>query len=123
MKTGSAVLYTIGRIFNIIAMLATIVLIIVGIVSLANTQAVVQADTSGQLTTEVVKATGTMLLIVGIITTIILIVAFVVAGFAKKALNDGKKNSTPHIIMLIIGIISGDLFYLIGAILGLVSDN
>ena len=42
---------------------------------------------------------------------------------ALKRLDNNEKNSTPHIITLVLGAVGGDLFYLVAGILGIVNAS
>ena len=121
MKTASKVMYTIGRIFNIFAIIACVVLIVVGIVAMVVPGKL--AETAEDITTpDEAKAMGMTILITGAVLFVVYTVICALAGHARKALNNNKTENAPHIIMIIVGIF-GDIFYLLGGIFGLVGEH
>ena len=121
MKTASKVMYTIGRIFNIFAIIACVVLIVVGIVAMVVPGKL--AEASEDITTpDEAKAMGMTILITGAVLFVVYTVICALAGHARKALNNNKTENAPHIIMIIVGIF-GDIFYLLGGIFGLVGEH
>ena len=121
MKTASKIMYTIGRIFNIIAIIACVILIVVGIVAMVAPGKL--AEASDEIaTTDEAKAMGMTILITGVVLFVVYTVICAIAGHAKKALNNNKTENAPHILMIIIGIF-GDIFYLLGGVFGLVAEH
>lgn len=121
MKTASKVMYTIGRIFNILAIIACVILIVVGIVAMVMPGKL--AESSDDITTaDEAKAMGMTILITGAVLFAVYVVICALAGQARKALNNNKTENAPHIIMIIVGIF-GDIFYLLGGIFGLVGEH
>ena len=124
MKTASKVMYTIGRIFNIIALIIALLILILGIVCAASPnfqeKLIESSDDVADLTAA--KAYGITLIIIGAVMIVIYSVLCALASHASKALNNTKKENAPHIIMIIIGIF-GDIFYLLGGIFGLVAES
>ena len=121
MKTASKIMYTIGRIFNIFAIIACVVLIVVGIVAMVVPGKL--AEASEDITTpDEAKAMGMTILITGAVLFVVYTVICALAGHARKALNNNKTENAPHIIMIIVGIF-GDIFYLLGGIFGLVGEH
>ena len=121
MKTASKIMYTIGRIFNIIAIIACVILIVVGIVAMVAPGKL--AEASEDITTpDEAKAMGMTILITGAVLFVVYTVICALAGHARKALNNNKTENAPHIIMIIVGIF-GDIFYLLGGIFGLVGEH
>ena len=121
MKTASKVMYTIGRIFNIFAIIACVVLIVVGIVAMVVPGKL--AEASEDITTpDEAKAMGMTILITGAVLFVVYTVICALAGHARKALNNNKTENAPHILMIIIGIF-GDIFYLLGGIFGLIGEH
>ena len=76
-----------------------------------------------ELTAEQIAVLGVGLIVAGVISLIIEIVVLVFASKAIKAVGDGAKSNAPHIIMIVIGVIGSDIFYLLGGIFGLVSES
>lgn len=113
MKNASETMYRIGRIFNFILLGIYAILIVVNLVSM------IVGLTDSNRSAQVSSAVS------GLITNIILIALTVVLLFlAKKAMTDIEAdgtNQTPHILMIVFGVLTGDVFYLLGGIFGLVA--
>ena len=121
MSSASKIMYTIGRIFNIIAIVVTIIIVIIGIVGLAAPDKL--AGASEDLPdANAARAYGLVCLITGAILLVVYSIVCAIAGYARRALNNGKKDKAPHILMIIIGVF-GDIFYLLGGIFGLVAEG
>ncbi len=121
MKTASKVMYTIGRIFNILAIIACVILIVVGIIAMVMPGKL--AESSDDITTaDEEKAMCMTILITGAFLFVVYVVICALAGHARKALNNNKTENAPHIIMIIVGIF-GDIFYLLGGIFGLIGEH
>ena len=121
MKSASKVMYTIGRVFNIIAIVLFAILLIFGIVFAATPDKIVELS-EDFAEADAARAYGVTLIIVAAIFLIIYSVICGLAGHARKALNNGRTDKAPHIIMIIVGVF-GDIFYLLGGIFGLVAER
>ncbi len=119
MGKASKVMYIIGRVFNIIEIVMSILTIVGGIIVLT----MPNLFTGTQLPSTQLNAIGLGLIIGGIIALLVSIIVLALATNAQNSLNNGAKENGPHIIMLVIGLLSGDVFYTLGAIFGLVSEN
>lgn len=122
MKATSKIFYTIGKIFNIIGIVATALCLIGGIVVLALAPQI-SANVDGEYSTLAIRTLGIGLIIGCAIGLAIEIVVLCVAIYASKALDNGKRDNVPHITIIVIGVISGDIFYLIAGICGLIEEN
>lgn len=122
MKTTSKIFYTIGKIFNIIGIVVTALCLIGGIVVLALAPQI-SANVDGEYSTLAIRTLGIGLIIGCAIGLAIEIVVLCVAIYASKALDNGKRDNVPHITIIVIGVISGDIFYLIAGICGLIEEN
>ena len=122
MKKASRIMYTLGVVFNIIGLILVITLPILGGIGYANPEEVVK-QSSQEMTVEDVKAASLTLIIIGVIYIVVYLVVLILALHAKKAVKNDKRENAPHIIMIVIGAISVDVFYLLGGIFGLVSEN
>lgn len=121
MASASKIMYTIGRIFNIIAIIGTLIILILGIVCLAAPGKFV--GTGEDFTDEnAVMAYGLILAVTGGILLVVYSIICALAGHARRALNNGRKDNAPHIMMIIVGVF-GDIFYLLGGIFGLVAES
>ena len=125
MKDASRILYTIGKIFNIIGLVVSLLCLILPIMILANSQLFFdqqKASAGNRMTLAQIQVLGVILLVVLIIGIVFEIVALLLAIHASKKLNNNTKEVAPHVIMIIVGILCS-IFYLIGGILGLVAEE
>ena len=120
MAKTSKIMYTIGRIFNIVSMVCCALLVIVGIILTAGA-----GSFAGDLDMEKgeLLIMGAALLGSGIASFIIELVVYLLASKAQKTIGNGTTEKGPHIMMIIIGAIGGDIFYLLGGIFGLVAES
>ena len=122
MKKASRILYTIGLVFNIIAIVGIAIWMIVALVGMLNAEEAFKAQTDVQ-DFEEFKAALLVLFIVPIVLLVVEIVVLIIAIWARKAVNNNKKELAPHIIMIVIGAISTDILYLLGGIFGVVGES
>ena len=126
MKSASRVMYIIGKVFNIIEMVLTPFIVVLGALCIAYKSEVFNKLVEEHLTTltsaEQVKYLGISLIIFGVVSFIISIVVFLLAKKASRSLENGDKSTTPHVIMLIIGIF-GDVFYFLAGLFCVLSIN
>ncbi|MBO4572826.1 MAG: hypothetical protein J5762_03560 [Clostridia bacterium] len=120
MGSASKILYTVGKVVNIIEIVMTSLMLLLGLVVMifGETVAANIEALSGMLT----MASGTGFTIGGAVALVISIVTLVLANNATRALDNGVKENAPHIVMIVIGVL-GDIFYLLGGIFGLVAEN
>lgn len=121
MKQGSSILYLIGNIINAIGI---VLMVILGVICIAGAGTFTEVpEAYATYTLEeyqaLVKGCGVFLLVYAIICLII----YILASKARKAVNNDVKELKPHIIMIVIGVIGSNLFYLIGGILGIVAET
>lgn len=121
MKQGSSILYLIGNIINAIGI---VLMVIFGIICITGAGSLDKVpDSYPTYTLEdyqaLVKSMGVFLLVYAVICLIV----YILASKARKAVNNDTKELKPHIIMIVIGVIGSNLFYLIGGILGIVSES
>ena len=112
MGNASKLMYKIGRIFNLIGIILFAILTAVAVILL------IVAAASGE---GVGGAVGYLIWM--IIYLVIYIVVYKLAGNALNSIGDGKDNKKPHIIMIVVGAISQDVFYLLGGIFGLIAES
>ena len=120
MQKAAGILYTVGKVFNIIGIVVMGILILGSVAMLADSQqyfnqyaADLQVATLEEFTTLI-----TGMLIGCIIALAIQIITLVFANKGKKALGNGEVK--PQIIVLVFAILGESIFYLIASILGLV---
>ena len=119
MDKASKVMYSIGKVFNVIEIIMAGLAIIGGIIALSNPM----MFNNMQVAPEQIKAVAIALIVGGIIALLVSIIVLTLATNAQNTLNDGVTENTPHIIMIVIGILSTDIFYTLGGIFGIVSEN
>ena len=127
MKTGSRILYIIGAILAVIAILVGAIIIGVGNFTIQNAQEIMeQTNAQSQdvhVTIEDVRMLGQGMIIAGIVVAVLGAIDLVVAIIATLAFKKGRIQNAPHIIMVVIGVLSANIFFLIGGILGLLAQK
>ena len=108
MKKASEVMYRIANFFIWILVLLCVALIVLSILTM----------------TGVLQNNGNMgigSLVGGIV---LLVIELIVLAFSRHAANsarDGNRRALPHVLMLLMGIFSGNIFFFLGALFGLIS--
>ena len=122
MKSVSGIMYTIGKVFNIIGFFLNAIFIALGIIIKAYAKEIFERRTAGATYTEAdIKIVGTTLMVFGIIAFVVSFVVFILATIAKSKLKNEKRDIVPHVIMIIIGVF-GDIFYLLGGVFGVIAE-
>lgn len=126
MKSASRAMYIVGKVFNIIEMVLTPFIVVFGALCIAYKNEIFNKLFEEHLTTlsspEQVKYLGISLIIFGVVAFIISLVIYLLARKASRSLANGDKSTTPHVIMLVIGIF-GDIFYFLAGLFGVLSIN
>ena len=127
MKSVSKTMYIIGNVMAIIAIVFLAIGIITGSLFIAF-QSDIAADAlkegiKGLDSARKVEILGTAILVSSALSTLIEMVVVIIAFKAVKKLDENDKNNTIHIVMLVISLIGGNIFYLLGSIFGLVSKQ
>lgn len=126
MKSATKTMYVIGKIFTIIELVCAALCAILGVVAIAaSTEVYNQAIADGYSKFESpahVKAAGITMLVVMLITIAVQIVVLVLAKRARKSLEKDEKNTTPHIVMIVVGVFS-NVFYLLGGVFGVLTTS
>ncbi len=121
MKEASSILYKVGNIINLIAIILGVILAILCFVcygGIDNQTAIEMGKTLTEAQTTFMAAG-----IAFVIFIIIWIVVYVLAKRAIKALNDSSNSIAPHVLMIIIGVLGSSIFYLLGGIFGVIAEN
>ena len=114
MKHTSNLMYNIGRIFTIVEIILGAILLPLGIL-LAILQVALEDFT---------YAGGVTLIGYGIWLLVSGILCLIFVSKAKKELADeSKQNKTPFIITIVFGAISGNVFYVLAGIFGLIAEG
>ena len=120
MKKASQVLYTVGKVFNVIEIVGLAIITALGILVMAFPE---WAFVSNMLSSmNFMRGSGMGLILSGAIGLIISSIVLYFANRATKSLENNVTENSPHVIMIIIGVF-GVIFYLIGGILGVVAEN
>ena len=115
MKKAAKIMYTIALVFTIIALIFAIITDISGLLAMLG---VVKRDGTTDAAMSW-QAAGGMTLGVGIYLTIVYIISIIFLCWAKKSFDNG--NVVPHIIALVVGVISGNIFLILGGIFGILA--
>ena len=114
MGNASKTMYHIGRIFNFIGIFVSALLVVIGLI----------IGIAGSVAGEGWAASGWSLFSTFLFWYLpVYIVMYILSGKALNSINDGANNKTPHIIMIVCGALSQDIFYLLGGIFGLIAES
>ena len=124
MKFAAKVMYIIGRIENILLFILGIVLFILGIISAVGgaVGAIAEAEQEAEAYLAALGS-GAGLITVGIVLFVINLVVLILSKKGIKALNNNTTENAPHIVMIVIGAISQNIFYILGGIFALVAEH
>lgn len=125
MKSASKIMYTIGKVMNIISIVFLSMFLILAVFSTIFYQDIYNnmgVKFPSNWTANSFKATSIAMIVVFSIALVVSIVILVLAIRSSKALENDDANVTPHIIMVVIGAF-GEIFYLLGGIFGLVEAS
>ena len=129
MKNASQILYIVGRVFNFIFIGFTIIGIIVFGCTAWNQEFLArfaQALSRNGASQASIGAAQNLLIgafIGSIIQLVVQIIVLVISFFASKNLRENSGRVASHVMMVVIGIIGFDVFYLLGGIFGCVSAS
>ncbi len=115
MKKAAKVMYIISLVFAIIALVFGVITLASGIFALVNPEAFKNA---GQA---ISSSDAAVALGWGIYMIVAEIIGIIFLKWAKKSV--GTSNVVPHIVAIVIGVISGNLFLLLGGIFGALSSK
>lgn len=112
MKTAAKVMYILGTIFAVIGLIAGICMLGSGLISYFMASGDAEVQTAGM----------TLVIAGGIVTFIYLLVT-ILGTWGRKAIGNRKTNLAPHILSIVLGVCSGDCFFLLGGIFGIVAES
>lgn len=111
MRNASKTMYKIGRVFSFVLLgLAALLLLIYSIMMIVEI-------TKGNFPAYLGNVIGWTIWLALIVVVVIL------ASNAIKSTEEGEKVPGPHIVMIVFGAISGDVFYILGGIFGLIANG
>ncbi|MBR6071475.1 MAG: hypothetical protein IKP77_01415 [Acholeplasmatales bacterium] len=122
MKDASRIMYTIGKVFSVIEIVISSIMLLAGILCRVFSVEIYNEQKGRSFTLDDVKALSTSLIVIASISLIIVFIVLILANNAQKKLKNNKKDIAPHIIMIVIGVF-GDIFYLLGGVFGIVAEN
>ena len=111
MRNASETMYKIGRIFSFILLGISALLIVIYSILM------IVAAVDGRFPAYLGSVVGYSIWLVLVLVVILL------ASRAIKAIEQDKKDNGPHITMIVFGALSGDIFYLLGGIFGLIANG
>lgn len=121
MKKTSNLFYSIGFVLNIIGIVFYAVLIAIFAIAMNNAEAISKIATDTGSTVEYVRQSLLALVILISVSIVIDIVVSIFVLRAKRNLREGNGRTGTHILLLVLGILSINLFYLLGGIFGVVA--
>ena len=120
MTNASKILYTVGKVFNVLEIVATSLALVFGVLVMIFGQQIIP-DTP-MFANMTAMATGTGFSVGGFVALVWAIVSLVLANNATRALENSREENAPHIVMIVVGVL-GNIFYLLGGIFGLVAEH
>ena len=123
MKQTSKILYMIGFIFNIIGLLIIAMFLIVFGVVYNDVSFIEKLAEEIARSASLVKQAIGLIIIVFSVDAVIEIGSLVLIILARRDLTKGEGKIIYHILLLIIGLIGFNLFYLLGGVFGLIAAN
>ena len=120
MGKASKILYTVGKVVNVFEIIMTAFALVMGILIAAFGDAVIPSTPAFNWMR--MTYTGVGMIVGGAVALVISVVTLVLANNATRALENGRTENAPHIVMIVVGFF-GDIFYLLGGIFGIVSEN
>ena len=124
MKSGSKLFYAIGFVFNILEILVLIAVLAIFAIGLNGSPELfeeIAKDT--QQTVDFLKSIMLGIIIVATIAIIVHVAIMFVVIYARKCLINKTGNVSPHIIILLVGILGFNFLYILGGIFGMVAAS
>ncbi len=122
MKSASKVMYLLGRIFNIISLVICFVGLVLSILAVIFSKDIYESMKGHYPTnwTEAsVRSTAVGSIVMSAFLFLICLVVLIIALKALKSLENDDTNSTPHVVLIVIGVFF-QIFYLLGGVFGLI---
>ena len=122
MKKAAKIMYTLGIIGNFCLIFVCLIGMLISLIGVANIEEIIR-NANTQFTEEQIAAVLAFFTSFTIVYLIIYIVTVILAFVAKSKVNDGKKSYFPHILVLVIGVVGWNVFYILGGIFGIVAET
>ena len=117
MKKASGVMYLLGKIFEIIEIIFSAFVALIGAVAIARKeevfQKIVESGNTDITSVEQVQQVGITLLVSGIVAIILGVVVLTLLAHARRAVEEAKPANKLHISMIVLGVFT-NLFILLG---------
>ena len=124
MKTAAKIMNIIGRVYNIIALVSTILMVIGGVVCLTISIVAPEAAIAEYgASREALITASIVLLVVSVCYFLSSLACLIIASRSYAAIRVGSKSKAPHILLMIAGILGLDIFYILAGVFGLVSSR
>ena len=123
MKNTSRLLYIIGLVFNIIGLVFSSLFLLVFAGSMNDVEVLQKVATDMGRPIEFVKEVMTLGVIIFAVSVFVAIVVLVFSIIALRNLKKRNGKIGTHILLLILGILNVNPFYLFGGIFGIVAAN
>ena len=125
MKVASNTMFKIGRIFNIIAIPVSIILIVVGILlTFVGTEGTATASNESDEVLAVASlSNGIALAFVFVFMLIFSIISLVICKNKKDEIDQGSNEVAPRVVLIVFGAISDNIFYTLAGIFSLVARS
>lgn len=132
MNDTSKTFYKVGNVFNIIKIVLSIIMSGLFFLARAHTDADVALDFNKEmydtdyeewLSVSQLKSLFLVFAILFIILAVLLVVIHVFAKKAKKDLDSTNPKNNLHIVVIVLGLFTNSLFYILGAIFGIVFSS
>ena len=124
MKLAAKIMYIIGRISTIIYLVFAICMLVIGIISAAGGALGAVADAEQEAEAYLAAIGGGVgLITAGVIFFVISLVVLILSKKGINALNNNTTENAPHIVMIVIGAIGQNIFYILGGIFALVAEH
>ena len=123
MKNGAKLFYLIGFIFNIISLFILALFISLFALAYSSSDFIQKLASDTGSTIELIKE---VFLVFIIVCSILFAIEFVIIFFcanARKNLDRKTGKVSPHVVLLILGIVGVNIFYLLGSIFGMTAAS
>ena len=126
MGKATKMLYTVGKVFNIIEIILSVLGLTAGILAVVFNNDIGERLLAGGLnmvnSVDGIRFTGWGLIVSSAIMLLVSSVVLALATRAYDSINNGRVDITPHVVMIVVGVF-GNIFYLIGGVMGIFDES